>query len=559
MLKSLQVNNIALMDHLSIEFREGFSALTGETGAGKSILIEAIGFVLGDRSSKDIIRTGEQKASAEALFEISGDSPAASFLRENGLYDEEELVVFRDINQAGRSTARINGVLVSVSELKKLGSMLIDLHGQHAHQSLLNEAEHLPLIDACSFNERELSFMREARARTLAIRHDREEMEEKISFRERRIAAIDNELNEINAAGLQAGEEEQLFSRRTFLRNSSLIEDKLNNAYECLFGENGALTLMGEASSALGALTDFGTSFSRYAEQIDGAYYAIEDVAYSIRDEKAELSFSPEELDTLEERLYLIDSLKRKYGASIEDILAYRDEIARERETLIGADNLIQELKDKERLAFSDFKQKAESVSLIRRKTAENLCLSVEKHLHIMGIPNARFHTVFENLPPENLSENGVDEAAFFFSANKGESEKSLSRTASGGEISRVMLAIKATLAATDTIGTLIFDEIDTGISGMIANSVAEEMQNLGRTHQVLCVTHLPQIAAHAEYQYYIYKEDVDGKTISRTCLLDESERPEELARIMGSAGEEAAIEHAKKLLIASRGKHENK
>lgn len=559
MLKSLQVNNLALMDHLSIEFREGFSALTGETGAGKSILIESIGFVLGDRSNKDIIRTGEKKASVEALFSVDDDSPAAVYLKECGLYEDEEVVVFRDLNESGRSTARINGTLVSIAELKKLGTMLLDLHGQHAHQSLLNEETHLSIIDACASDEAQVRIMLSARQKTLAARHEREEMEKKLSTRARRLNTIEIELKEINDAALQPDEEEQLTSQRAILRNSSLIEEKLASAYERLYGENGALSNAREASAALSSLTEFAPEFSKYAGQIDDAYYAMEDVSFSVRDAKERLSYNPESLDDIENRLFLIENLMRKYGADISEILSYRDMIERERNNLLQADDIMDALKERERSAFAEFETAAKNLSAIRRNLAVKLSESVESHLKKMGVPNARFHAVFTDVPVMELSENGIDNAVFSFSANRGEDEKSLSRTASGGEISRVMLAIKASIDKTDSIDTLIFDEIDTGISGMIAHSVAEEMQLLSRTHQVLCVTHLPQIAAHAEHQYYIYKEDIEGKTVSRARLLLDEERPSELARIMGGAGEEPAIEHARQLLASSREKYENK
>lgn len=553
MLTYLKVHNLALMDHLEMDFREGFSALTGETGAGKSILIESIGFVLGERSNKDIIRCGETKAYVEAGFRILQNSPAELYLKDNDLYESDEVVVYRDLSTSGRSSARINGTLVSVAEVKALGDLLIDLHGQHAHQSLLDETTHLPLVDQFSKDSVALDAVCRSRASALAIRKNIADTEKDLAHRARRLEEIESELKEIESAGLKDGEEEELVSARNKARYSTLIEEKLSDAYEMLHGENGALACLSAASSDLSALSGIGEEYSASAGQIDSAYFVLEDISGSIRDTLNSLSYSEGSLDDIESRLFLIETLKRKYGSSIADILQYRDSLLEEKTVLEKADESLEELKEKEKTAFRSFHEAASHLSDIRRKTASKLENAVTEHLRNMGMPNAFFSVQFSDVDPYDLSERGCDDAVFYFSANKGSPLKSLAKTASGGEISRVMLALKSALAEADTIDTLIFDEIDTGISGMIAHTVAKEMQLLGKLHQILCVTHLPQIAAAADQQYFIYKCDSGDTTVSKAVLLEEEDRPKELARIMGSDQSEAGLEHAKELLKNAR------
>lgn len=553
MLTYLKVHNLALMDHLEMDFHEGFSALTGETGAGKSILIESIGFVLGDRSNKEIIRTGETKAFVEAGFTVSENSPAAVFLKENDLYDSEELVVYRDLSNTGKSTARINGVLVSISEIKTLGDLLIDLHGQHAHQSLLDETTHLKLLDLFSSDNSALFETRKNRALSLSIRKEISKIEKEQANKARRLEQIETEMNEIDNAGLKEGEEEELITARNRARYSSLIEEKLSDAYEMLHGENGALACLSAASSDLSALSDIDKEYTAFSGQIDSSYYILEDISGSIRDTLNTLSFSEDSLDDIESRLFLIENLKRKYGPSISAILRYRESLSEEKQILENTDEALEELREKEKNAFEDFCKTATLLSSIRHRNAETLERNVTSHLKEMGMPNAFFSIQFSPIDFGELNERGCEDAVFYFSANKGSPLKSLAKTASGGEISRVMLALKTCLAEADTIDTLIFDEIDTGISGMIAHSVAAEMLALSKMHQIICVTHLPQIAAAADRQYYIYKCDIGETTVSRAELLKEEDRPKELARIMGSDQSAAGLEHAKELLNNAR------
>ena len=540
MLRHLTISNIALIDKLSLDFEEGFSALTGETGAGKSILIEAVGLALGERAYRESIRTGAQKGSVEALFTVQEGTPAAEYLLEHELYDGEEVVLYRELYMSGKSVCRINGTLVSAAELKTVGDLLVDMHGQHAHQSLLNDKTHLGLLDAFAESDRDglLTRMQQERRQALDARSAREKLQSSLKERARRLDVIAYELKEIDSAQLQPGEEEQLETRKKQLQNFAAIEENLQAAYDALYEEQGALNQISEAKRCLSALGEYGEEYQAAAQQTEEAYYSLEDVAYSLRDALNGLSFDPNALDEIESRLYQIEQLKRKYGANIEEILEYGETLRAEQA---------------EQAAISAFTADARLLSERRKAGSNRLKQAIEANLKDMGMPFASFSAGFSPLSPEDLSENGVDEMSFLFSANKGEPEKPLVRVASGGEISRVMLAFKAALSHADAIDTLIFDEIDTGISGLIANSVAKKMQELSRAHQLLCVTHLAQIAARADRQYYIYKETLGESTRSAVKPLSEEERPAELARIMGSVNDPLAIQHARNLLRSAR------
>ncbi len=555
MLRHLTISNIALIDKLSLDFEEGFSALTGETGAGKSILIEAVGLALGERAYRESIRTGAQKGSVEALFTVQEGTPAAEYLLEHELYDGEEVVLYRELYMSGKSVCRINGTLVSAAELKTVGDLLVDMHGQHAHQSLLNDKTHLGLLDAFAESDRDglLTRMQQERRQALDARSAREKLQSSLKERARRLDVIAYELKEIDSAQLQPGEEEQLETRKKQLQNFAAIEENLQAAYDALYEEQGALNQISEAKRCLSALGEYGEEYQAAAQQTEEAYYSLEDVAYSLRDALNGLSFDPNALDEIESRLYQIEQLKRKYGANIEEILEYGETLRAEQAELLGGEDRLTELEQAEQAAISAFTADARLLSERRKEGAQRLKQAIEANLKDMGMPFASFSAGFSPLSPEDLSENGVDEMSFLFSANKGEPEKPLVRVASGGEISRVMLAFKAALSHADAIDTLIFDEIDTGISGLIANSVAKKMQELSRAHQLLCVTHLAQIAARADRQYYIYKETLGESTRSAVKPLSEEERPAELARIMGSVNDPLAIQHARNLLRSAR------
>ena len=556
MLTRLQVSNIALIDKSDIVFDAGFSVLTGETGAGKSILIEAVAFVLGERASRESIRTGADRASVEATFLLAADSPANAYLCAHGLDNGPELVLYRELSASGRSACRVNGTLVSAAELKMLGDLLVDLHGQHAHQSLLRVETHLGLIDAYAKSNADglLDRTEQARQKALQAERDLNVFKSSLRERERRIDAIRYQLREIDAVSPSDGEEALLEADRNRMRNAEAISEGLNAAYDSLFADGGALSALTEAKDALDRIGAYDEAYRAMAQRIEEAYYTVEDVAYELRDSRASFRYDPELLEQTESRLNALQGLKRKYGATVGEILAYRDRIDAELRLLSDADNQIETLERAYGEAVRTFGSLAKELSSRRKAAADVLMRETVRELNGMGMPHAKMEAAFAELPAEQLAETGIDTVEFLLSANRGEPVKPLVKVASGGEMSRIMLAMKAALSDADRIETLIFDEIDTGISGMIANAVAEKMRALGRKHQVLCVTHLPQIAAYADAQYVAFKYSDAEKTHSVTRRLTEAERPAELARIMGSAETDpAAMAHARQLLDAAK------
>ncbi len=556
MLTRLKIANIALIDKSDIVFDAGFSVLTGETGAGKSILIESVGFVLGERASRENIRTGADRAAVEATFLLDQSSPARTFLEAHQLDNGDELVLYRELSTSGRNVCRVNGTLVNTAELKELGDLLVDLHGQHAHQSLLNVETHLGLIDAYakSNGDRLKDRVEEARQNALKIAHDLHVLKSNLRERERRIDTIRYQIKEIDAVAPVDGEEEQLEADRSKMRNAETIVEGLNAAYEALFSESGALSSLTEARDALNRIGEYDPAYRAMSERTDDAYYAIEDVAYELRDGREAFRFDPEFLEQTESRLAALMNLKRKYGATLSEVIEYRDRLEAELNVLTDGDNQVDALEAAYADAVNTFGKLAKMLSDRRKEAARVLCKEAVGQLNDMGMQSAKLEAAFTELSVDQLSETGIDAVEFLLSANRGEPLKPLTKVASGGEMSRIMLAMKAALSDADRIETLVFDEIDTGISGMVANTVARKMRALGEKHQVLCVTHLPQIAAYADAQYVAYKYSDAQKTHSITRRLTESERPKELARIMG--GEEtdkSAMEHAKTLLTSAK------
>ena len=556
MLTRLKIANIALIDKSDIVFDAGFSVLTGETGAGKSILIESVGFVLGARASRENIRTGADRAAVEATFLLNQSSPARTFLEAHQLDNGDELVLYRELSTSGRNVCRVNVTLVNTAELKELGDLLVDLHGQHAHQSLLNVETHLGLIDAYakSNGDRLKDRVEEARQSALKIAHDLHVLKSNLRERERRIDTIRYQIKEIDAVAPVDGEEEQLEADRSKMRNAETIVEGLNAAYEALFSESGALSSLTEARDALNRIGEYDPAYRAMSERTDDAYYAIEDVAYELRDGREAFRFDPEFLEQTESRLAALMNLKRKYGATLSEVIEYRDRLEAELNVLTDGDNQVDALEAAYADAVNTFGKLAKMLSDRRKEAARVLCKEAVGQLNDMGMQSAKLEAAFTELSVDQLSETGIDAVEFLLSANRGEPLKPLTKVASGGEMSRIMLAMKAALSDADRIETLVFDEIDTGISGMVANTVARKMRALGEKHQVLCVTHLPQIAAYADAQYVAYKYSDAQKTHSITRRLTESERPKELARIMG--GEEtdkSAMEHAKTLLTSAK------
>lgn len=554
MLRTLRIRDIALIDRLTVSLEDGFTVLTGETGAGKSIIIEALNFVLGERVSRELIRTGAQKAAVEAAFALEPDAPVHRVLEELALAAEDgEIVLSRELFSTGRSVCRVNGTLISAAALKQVGDQLVDIHGQHEHQSLLDVRRHLALLDrfAAAQTEPLLAALGERYAAAHEARRALREADMDERERAHRLDLLAYQMKEIDAAQLKSGEEEPLHEQRRLLQNAQAILDALESSAAALSGDEGALGPLSAAMRAMAGVAQYSGEYAELSDRLRDGYYAIEDISYALRDLRAAFSFDPGALEQIEDRLETIAALKRKYGADIDEILRYRASIGDEYDALQNAAQRREALTEAYGEALAAYDGLAGRLSDIRRGAAEQLSARLSAELAGLGMPHARFGVQFSRLDGEAPSARGVDGVEFLFSANRGEPLKPLSRVASGGELSRVMLALKCVFSDGDGIDTMVFDEIDAGISGQVGNAVAQKLRQIASGHQVLCITHLPQIAASAHAQFHVFKQEIDGKTVSSLTRLDEAGRCRELARIMGSRPDDpVALRHARQLLL---------
>lgn len=560
MLKELSIHNIALIDHQSIAFFGGFSVLTGETGAGKSIIIEALNFVLGERASRELVKSGEEKASVEATFALQAGEPVFEVLIEQGIdCEENELTLYREFSISGKNVCRANGTLINAGALKLIGDALVDIHGQHAHQSLLDEKKHIGLLDRFAGKD-----ALEVKARVAQAYHKASEAKRLLSAaqfneqeRTRRIDLLSYQIKEIDAANLTIGEEEQLEEQRGLLQNAQAVMEGLEGANAALSGDEaengGALASFSMALHMLDSIARLSADYQQLSEKLHALYYDLEDASYTLRDYRTDFSYEPDTLDEIETRLELISTLKRKYGANIEEILTYREKSQQELELIDNAEERREQLSADYAAAKTEYDALSLALSDLRKQAAQRLSARLLPELSDLGMPHAAFSAKFETLSGEIPSANGTDDVEFLLSTNRGEPVKALSKVASGGELSRIMLSFKSVLADLDGIPTMVFDEIDSGISGQIGTAVAVKMRQISRNHQVLCITHLPQIAAYASQQYLVYKEETGEHTRSNAVLLTQEQRAKEIARIMGSVGvDSVALEHAQQLIDAA-------
>lgn len=552
MLERLIIENIALIDKLDLELDEGFTVLTGETGAGKSIIIDGLNLVLGGRGSRELITYGEQKCRVEAVFDVSDKPKVIKKLEELGIdSDEGCLTITRELNVSGKSIARVNGVLLPLAGLKPITDMLVDVHGQHEHQSLLDDSNHLKVIDAymsCKI----LPILESVNA----VYDEYSAVVAKLNAgfiseaeRERRIDILKYQINEIESAGLSKNEEADIKEKLNILTNAERISRGLNMASAALSGDGGAVGLLKDAVDELSGIASFSTQYDELFSRLNDIYYEIEDAAYSLRDLKLDADYDPKSIDELETRLDVIDGLKHKYGNDVEEILAFAQKAKAELEQLTGGAALREELERRKKELLIKYRENAERLTNIRKTSAQKLCSLAEEQLKALGMKKAGFGAEFSIIDDEP-HRDGSDSVSLLLSANEGEPMKPLSKIASGGELSRIMLALKTVITDADEIPTLIFDEVDTGISGTTANTVGLRMKKIAQKHQVLCVTHLPQIAAFADSHYFVSKHEKGGRTVTSVIRLSDEERPAELARIMGAEDDNgAAVSHAAELI----------
>lgn len=535
MLSRLHIENIAVIESADLELDGGFSVLTGETGAGKSILIDSINLALGERVSKDIVRAGADAAHVSALF--CGISPQASAkLSELGFEGDDELLIQRDISADGRGGCRIGGRPATVSMVRSIGRLLVNIHGQHDNQALLSPEKHVYYLDKYSGDEKLLYSYSEAYRAMRAAAAELDGITADEAEKERRIDLLKYQIGEIEAAAPQKGEEEELRARRLRIANAEKIAEAVGGAYTALGGGEdspGASELLSDADSRLDLITDVLPDIKELAGRIKSLSYELEDCAEELRRYTSDEGYDPQELDSIEERLDTVFRLKRKYGGSVEAVLEFLDKSKAELENIETSGERAAALGAKLEKARAEVARLAGELSSERRKAAAELCEKVRRELKFLDMPQVEFSVGFE--PLQEPGPNGIDAIEFLISANPGSPARPLSKIASGGEISRIMLAIKTVLADSDDIDTLIFDEIDTGVSGRAAQKIGNKLKEVSAGRQVVCVTHLAQIASQADQHILIEKRVAGGNTFTSLRALDYDGRKRELARIIGA------------------------
>ena len=548
MLELLHIENIAIIEEAEIAFRPGFNALTGETGAGKSIVIDAMSAVLGQRTSRDLIRTGASKAFVSALF--SHVDPA--LCEELGAVPDEngDLMLQREIGADGKNVCRVGGRPVTVSQLRTLGSRLVNIHGQHDGQQLLDEEQHLAYLDSFGKVDSRLEAYTDKYNSLTDIRRKMNALQMDEAEKARRMDTLQYQIGELERAKLKSGEEEELQSRRNLLRNAEKFISAVSGAdYALNGGEDGSgvLNLLRQAQDALGTVRHLDEGFNILYERLESAYSEAYDIAFSVAEQRENFAFSPNERDEVEGRLDQLDRLKKKYGATVEDMLAYLDNCRRELDDIAYAGDALERLEKDCAKAEKAARKAAEELSAARKTAGETLSQAILTELQQLDMGKIRFQVDFAEKP---LDATGMDQVRFLMSANLGEELKPINKIASGGELARIMLAMKNVLSEQDHVATMVFDEVDTGVSGRAAQKVAEKMARISRHKQVLCVTHLPQLAAMADTHFSVEKGEANGRTFTRVRQLDRKQRQMELARLTGGVQvTETMLQGAEELL----------
>lgn len=533
MLSTLHIENIAVIEQAEIAFDSGFNVLTGETGAGKSIVIDAISAILGERASREMIRTGAQKAFVSAIF--SG-VPELPWFAENQIPYEPELGISREIFADGKNSCRVSGKPVTVSTLRKLGVQLIQIHGQNDSQQLFDEATHIGYLDLYAHDEALLADYRQAYDKVSVVQQEIRRLSMDESEKLRLVETLKFQIDEIERAELQSGEEDELLERRKVLQNAEKLTDAMEAAVSALYGDetsDGAAAMIANAAHALERVSRVSDEMRQLSGKLNDLMYTAQDIADELRDKKDDLTYSADELEQIEERLDTLHKLKRKYGGSVEDVIAFCEKAKRQLDEVEFASDRIEQLQKKLSALQTAMQEKGMALSAARKMAAEKLQAAISSEPMQLDMPKIQFVCEFSAQQPQ---ENGLDAVRFLMSANVGESLRPLSKVASGGELARIMLAMKNVLAAEDSVGTMIFDEVDAGVSGRAAQKVAYKLWTVAKGRQVLCVTHLPQIAAMADTEFTVEKRVENGRTYTSVLRLDVAGRRQELARLTGGS-----------------------
>ena len=555
MLQSLYLENIALIEKLGIELFPGFNVLTGETGAGKSIIIDAVNFVLGERTSRDLIRNGAARAKVEAVFNLNEGDAAFAALDALGIeYDGNELILSRELSAAGRNACRVNGTLVPVASLKSVSDTLVDIHGQHEHQALLDAENHISYLDAYCHAD-SLPIIEKIDA--IVSRRNELMLKRNSGFssqreREREMDMLRYQIEEIASANLEVGEEERLSAEKTVLLNAERIRTALETAHMALSGaeEGSALSAIDTARRSMRDIAALNKDYEALGDKIEELYYAAEDISFVLRDTSENVESDMQRLEEIEQRLKLISDLKRKYGRTVEDVIDFGKDAGTKLNELENAEALAAELDAKLDKLKAEYNVAADELSKVRRAAGDRLKRDVLNELKDLGMAKAMFDVALSDASGGEPRKGGRETAEFMLSANPGEPLKPLEKVASGGELSRIMLCFKSIFADNDRVPTLIFDEIDTGISGRTAAVVGEKMLGIAKKHQVICVTHLAQIAALADAHLMVRKYDDGKNTFVETRQLNEEEKVQRIAQMMdGESDSPSALTHARELI----------
>lgn len=561
MLTELSIKNFAIIEQLEIGFENGLTVLTGETGAGKSIIIDAVQLLAGGRGSSEFIRHGASKAELQGMFIVEDAHPISERLHEFGIEAEEGVIILRrDLNASGKSTCRVNGKLVTIAILREIGSLLIDIHGQHENQELMNERRHIHLLDffigepiekALSTYTEIFEKYKKLQQAIAAKTQDEQQIAQKIDL-------YSFQLEEIDAANLVIGEEEELEAERVKLQHFHRLFDRLTSSYEAIASESHGLDWVGNAMSDLEEAATIDSELETLSETVSSSFYSLQDVSHDLKRMIDSMEFQPERLNFVEERLALFLTLKRKYGKSLEDILLYREKIADALDQLVNRDERLNENKELLAQYRKDLEIEANELSIIRKKEASKLEQAILEQLKQLYMEKATVKVQITRKDPNHFDENGFDNVVFMISTNLGEPLKPLVKVASGGELSRMMLALKTIFSQHQGVTSIIFDEVDTGVSGRVAQSIAEKIAMIASHSQVLCISHLPQVAAMADHHYLIKKEVHEGRTTTAIHDVIQKERTEELSRMLsGSEITSLTLQHAEELLqMAEQRKH---
>ncbi|WP_203339851.1 DNA repair protein RecN [Planococcus beijingensis] len=554
MLRELDIRNFAIIDALTVSFSEGLTVLTGETGAGKSIIIDAVHLLAGGRGSQEFIRHGAKKAEIEGLFSLDDDQhPVFRRLEEFGItWSDGDILLRRELNDKGKNVCRINGKLVTISILREVGAALIDIHGQHETQELMDEKQHLYLLD--QFAGKSLAKSKESYHHTFdkytKLKREFSSYTENEQQIAQRIDLLTFQLQEIEAAELVIGEEEDLVAERKKLQNFNKIYESISAAHEAIQGESKGLDWIGSAMSELEHAASVDETFTGSSETLSGAFYLIQDTGTEIKRILDDMEFDPARLNDIEQRLAVIQSLKRKYGASVEDILLYHEKQTDELDKLVNRDQRYQLDQEKLKELTDDLRVEAEELTILRKKAAKSLGKAIMEQLKELHMAKASFEVNFGILPNGRFDRNGHDSISFYISTNLGEPLKPLTKVASGGELSRMMLALKTIFSKHQGITSIIFDEVDTGVSGRVAQAIAEKIAAISVHSQVLCISHLPQVAAMADQHLFIEKKVDKQRTTTAVTELDGRERTEEMSRMLSGAEiTDLTLQHAEELL----------